>query len=221
MVALAGAIVAPSAGADQKFPSVDQPGVTDKDISVGGVATISNDPTGNTLGDAFDGAEAYFKYINSTEGGAYGRKLVLSSKRDDALANNRQEVQGLLSQDDVFAVLPVSVDLFNGADLLVNEKIPTFGVDIQSEWGSEENTPGPPNLFGQFGSFICFNCARPSTSVWLAKKLGLKKVSVLAFSIPQSKAPCDGYLKSFKKYPVAKVVFSDASLSFGSRPTRR
>jgi branched-chain amino acid transport system substrate-binding protein len=215
VVALAGAIAVPSAGAGQKFPSVDQPGVTDNEIHVGGVATVSNDPTGNTLGDAFDGAEAYFKYINSAEKGVYGRKLVLSSKRDDALANNKQEVQGLVSQDDVFAALPVSVDLFSGAPLLVDGKIPTFGVDIQSEWGSEENTPGPPNFFGQFGSFICFDCARPTLSIWLAKKLGLKKVGVLAFSIPQSKAACDGYLKSFKKYPVAKVVFSDASLSFG------
>ena len=215
VVSLAVAIVAPSAGAGQKFPAVDQPGVTDKEIHVGGVATISNDPTGNTLGDAFDGVEAYFKYIDTTEGGVYGRKLMLSSKRDDALANNKQEVQGLVSQDDLFAVLPVAVDLFSGADSLVNEKVPTFGVDIQAEWGSEDNKPGPPNFFGQFGSFICFNCAQPSTSVWLAKKLGLKRVGVLAFAIPQSKAACDGYLKSFKKYPVAKVVFSDSSLSFG------
>ncbi len=115
----------------------------------------------------------------------------------------------------MFAAIPVSVDLFSGAPLLVSEKIPTFGVDIQSEWGSEDNTPGPANFFGQFGSFICFTCAQPSASVWLAKKLGLKKVGVLAFSIPQSKAACEGYEKSFKKYPVAKVVFSDASLSFG------
>src|SRR4029453_5030690 len=89
------------------FPSVDQPGVTDDEIRVGGVATVTQNPTGGSFAPAFEGAEAYFAYVNRTEGGIYGRKLVLSSTRDDALANNRQEVQGLISQDDVFAVLPV------------------------------------------------------------------------------------------------------------------
>jgi ABC-type branched-subunit amino acid transport system substrate-binding protein len=52
--------------------------------------------------------------------------------------------------------------------------------------------------------------------VWLAKKLGLKKVGVLAFSVPQSKGCAEGLENSFKKYPVAKVVFSDKSISFGN-----
>src|SRR5204863_4809482 len=124
--------------------------------------------------------------------------------------------EGLVSQDDVFAALPIAVDLFSGADRLEQEKIPTFGIDIQSEFGSEENNPGPENFFGQFGSYICFNCAQPSLSVWLAKKLGLKKVGILALNVPQSQAACEGYEKSFKKFPVAKVVFSDSSLAFGA-----
>src|SRR6266545_633611 len=144
------------AGAQQN-PPVNEPGVTASEIRVGGVATVSNDPTGNTLGTAFDGTSAYFDYINSTgEKGVCGRKLVLSSKRDDALANNRQEVQGLLSEDNVFAVLPVAVNLFTGADLLVSAGIPTFGWDINAEFGSEDVNPGPPNLFGSVGSFINF-----------------------------------------------------------------
>jgi ABC-type branched-subunit amino acid transport system substrate-binding protein len=215
-VVLLGALVAPSAAAGGKFPAVNEPGVTANQIRVGGVATVTNDPTGNTLGTAFDGVDAYFAMINSTQKGVYGRKLVLDSKRDDQLGNNKQEVQGLISQDNVFAVLPVAVDLFSGADLLVQNKIPTFGVDIQAEWGSEENKPGPPNFFGQFGSFICFTCAQPSTSIWLAKKLGLTRVGVLALNIPQSKTACEGYVNSLKKYPVAKVVFTDSSLAFGA-----
>jgi ABC-type branched-subunit amino acid transport system substrate-binding protein len=214
-VALMGVIAVPSAGAGGKFPKVDQPGVTDNEIKVAGVATISNDPTGNNLGDSFDGAEAYFKYVNST-GGVYGRKLVLDSKRDDALANNRAEVQGILTQDDPFAVLPVAVDLFSGADALEQAGMPTFGVNIQSEWGSEDNKPGPANFFGQFGSFHCFTCGLPTPMVWLAKKLGLEKVGILAYQVPQSAACATGLENSFKRYPVAKVVYLDKSLAFGN-----
>ena len=65
------------AGAAGDFPPVDQPGVTDTEIHVGGVLTDTMNPTGVSYGPAFDGVEAYFEYINKTEGGVYGRKLVL------------------------------------------------------------------------------------------------------------------------------------------------
>ena len=205
------------AGAQQN-PPVNQPGVTDKEIRVGGVATVSNDPTGNTLGTAFDGVKAYFDYVDATKRGVYGRKLVLSSKRDDAVANNRQEIQGLITEDNVFAVLPVASDLFTGADLLVREGIPTFGWDIQAEWGSEDNSPGPPNLFGAAGSFINFKDPGPTTypNVWLAKKLGLKRVGMIAFNVPQSIGCAEPTEKAFDKFGTAKVVFSDKSLPFGN-----
>ena len=95
---------------------MDQPGVSAKAIKVGGIVTKSNDPTGASLDTSFDGVEAYFDYVNHN-GGIYGRKLLCStSKRDDALANNRSEVQGTaLREDDVFAALPITVDLFTGA----------------------------------------------------------------------------------------------------------
>ena len=102
------------AGAQQN-PPVNQPGVTDSEIRVGGVGTVTGDPTGNNPGGpAFEGTQAYFDYINgSKDKGVCGRKLVLSSKRDDTLGNNRQEVQGLLD-DNVFAALPMTTSLFTG-----------------------------------------------------------------------------------------------------------
>ena len=129
----------------------------------------SNDPTGGSLGSAFDGVKAYFDYINS-KGGVYGRKLVLDSKRDDGLANNRSEVQGLLTKDDVFAALPIAVQLFTGADLLAEAGIPTYGWDINEEWGSENHKPGPPNFFTQVGDYICFTCANPSPQTLVAEE---------------------------------------------------
>ncbi len=199
----------------RRYPAVDQPGVTAKEIKVGGIASISNDPTGGSLGSAFDGTKAYFAYINS-KGGVYGRKLVLDSKRDDALANNRSEVQGLLTKDDVFAALPLAVQLYTGADLLAKAKIPTFGWDINEEWGSENHKPGPANFFTQIGGYHCFTCATPSVMTWLPKKLHRHKIGVLAFDVPQSTSCAEGLEKSFKKYPTGKIVFLDKSLTFGS-----
>jgi branched-chain amino acid transport system substrate-binding protein len=217
---LLAAVVPTSAGADvpsQQFPPVDQPGVTGTEINVGGVVTKSNNPTGGTEADAFAGVKAYFEMVNSSKAkGIYGRKLKLTSERDDALGMNTQEVQGLISNDNVFAVLPVDVLLFTGGPLLSQSGIPTFGWNINAEWGSEKpEFPGAPNMFGQRGSYTCFTC--PSQTLpWLAKQLKKTKVGVLAYTVDQSKDCAKGIKASFDKYPPGKIVFDDESLSFGA-----
>jgi branched-chain amino acid transport system substrate-binding protein len=206
-----------ASGASAQNPPVNQPGVTSTEIRVGGVATVTGDPTGNTLGTAFDGTSAYFAYINSM-GGVCGRKLVLAAKRDDALGNNKEQVQGLISSDNVFAVLPVAVDLFSGADLLSSQKIPTFGWDIQAEWGSEANNPGPPNFFGSAGSFINFTTPGPTgfPDVFLAQKLGKKRIGLVAYAVPQSSGAADVVDATFTQLrSPARAVFKDTSVPFG------
>jgi hypothetical protein len=205
-----------AAGADtpsQQFPPVDQPGVTSTQINVGGVVAKTN-PLGGDYAAAFDGVQAYFNMVNaSKDKGIYGRKLNLSSKRDDQVGMNRQEVQGLISEDNVFAVLPVATLLFTGADLLGQSGIPTFGWNINAEWGSEQ-AAGPPNLFGEKGSYLCFTC--PSQTLpWLAQKLHKKKIGVLAYQVPQSADCAKGVQATFDKYPSAKIEFIDTSLAFG------
>ncbi|HEX7521387.1 MAG TPA: hypothetical protein VF441_04935 [Acidimicrobiia bacterium] len=54
-ISLVGAVSRSAAGASQTYPPVDQPGVTAKEIKVGGIVTKSNDPTGGWLASAFDG----------------------------------------------------------------------------------------------------------------------------------------------------------------------
>jgi branched-chain amino acid transport system substrate-binding protein len=149
----------------------------------------------------------------SKDKGIYGRKLTLAAERDDAVGNNRQEVQGLLSEDNVFAVLPVSVLLFTGASVLGESGVPTFGWNINAEWGSEQ-APGPPNLFGEKGSFLCFTCPSPLLPL-LAKTLKDKKIGLLAYSVPQSADCAKGVQAAFDKYPSAKIEFVDTSLAFG------
>ncbi len=189
------------------FPVVAQPGVTPTEIRVSGIVDVT-DPTGPGYRAAYDGVQAYFDMINS-EGGIYGRKLVIAKRHDDQLSNDRREVTAVLEQDKPFAVLPVATVLFTGADLLAKSGIPVFGWNIQKEW------QGAPNMFGEVGA-LCIGGDCPDASLpWVAAQLQKKRVASLAYSVAQSADCSDGVKSSFQKYPSAKVVFLDKSLAFG------
>jgi hypothetical protein len=184
---------APSTTADlTQFVELDEPGVTDDEIRVSGIASATN-PLGGSYADAFEGTQAYFAMINDG-GGIYGRDLTFVEGHDDQVSKNQQEVQAVLAQDNVFAVLPVATLVFTGAADLADAGVPTFGWNINPEW------MGPPNLFGEKGSTICFTCARPSRS-WTAEQLGAAKVGILAYGVSdQSKQCAEGAKASFEKY---------------------
>ena len=78
------------------------PGVTSTEILLGGTHPYSGPASGySSIGK---GAKAYFEYINDTEGGVYGRKIVYKDL-DDAY-NPPQTVQltrQLVEQDHIFA----------------------------------------------------------------------------------------------------------------------
>jgi ABC-type branched-subunit amino acid transport system substrate-binding protein len=191
---------------DENIPS-DQPGVTDTEIRVGGVASATN-PLGGNYGDAFAGAQAYFDMIND-DGGIYGRELSLVAERDDTVSQNQAQTQAMLAQDNVFAALPMASLVFTGADDLVAENIPAFGWAINPQWA------GPDNLFGEKGSFLCFTCPSPIIP-WMAREIGAEQVGVLAYGTSAQSVECgEGYIAAFEKYPTAEVVFRDTSLNFG------
>jgi ABC-type branched-subunit amino acid transport system substrate-binding protein len=189
---------------DENVP-VTAPGVDDSTIRVGGVASTTN-PIGLDYAGAFDGARAYFEYINS-EGGIYGRQLELVAEEDDNTGfENQQDVQSLLTQD-LFAVLPVATLDFAGAELLVDANMPTYGWNINEEYGLGEN------LFGTRG-FLCFTC--PGAGLpWLAQELGAEQVATLAYDVPQSADCAEGIQNSFDTYPTAELAFVDTSLPYG------
>jgi ABC-type branched-subunit amino acid transport system substrate-binding protein len=197
------------------FPAVNAPGVTPTEIKVGGVASVNN-PLGGSYGAAFDGVEAYFDMVNSS-GGIYGRKLVLDQKQDDGAVNNKSAVDALIGAD-IFAVLPVSTLLFNGADDLAKANIPTFGWTINPEWAG---TPSDPrsNLFGQTGSYLGFTDPRPNLP-YVVGKLKRHKIGVLAYNVPQSADCADGVKNSVEKFGRSlgeQIAFMDKSLTFGEK----
>jgi ABC-type branched-subunit amino acid transport system substrate-binding protein len=193
----------------------ERTGVTDTEIRVGGVAAVTNG-LGGTYGDAFDGTEAYFDTVNA-QGGVFGRQLKLVAKRDDngQASRNKDQVRALVEQDKVFAVLPVSTITFSGAKYLVDNKIPTFGWNINPEW-SQGN-----NLFGEKGSNICFDCPNAWSS-FLAKQNGYTNVGVLTYTAVQSQDCAKGWKASIDQIGAPKaglnLAFEDTSLSFGFTP---
>ena len=196
--------------------NVNQPisgvkGVSDTEIKVTSIATKTGNPLGTNIAGAYtDGIKAYFAWRND-EGGIYGRKLVLANERDDQLAKNNEEAQAMISQDDSFAAF-VATLLFSGADTLDQNGIPTFGWGIHPEFG------GKRNLFGHVAP-TCFLCAVPNIP-YIAEKLGLTKVGVLAYGVSENSKLCGDAIKSsVEKFgPAAggsEIAFFDVGLPFG------
>lgn len=186
--------------------AVDQPGVTDSQISVGVVASTTN-PLGGNYGTIADGVRAYFEKVNS-EGGVFERDMVVGSERDDQLGNNQAEVQAMLTQDDVFAIFVATLS-FSGAELLADTSTPVFGWNINPEFAGSEN------FFGDRGSDLCFGCSQPLMP-YVAQTLGIEKVGTLAYNVPQSAACSEGVVASFEEFPTADVAFVDTSLQYGT-----
>jgi ABC-type branched-subunit amino acid transport system substrate-binding protein len=195
-----------SGGGSSDGTTVDQPGVTKDTIRVGGVVSKTNLLNG-PYASAFDGVKAYFDMVNS-QGGIYDRKLELVSERDDQMGNNQQEVEALLSQDNVFAVTPIAtIFSFSGAQTLADQNIPTFGWNINTEY------TGHPNLFGSNAGALCLGCVG-SQQPFVVKQLGKKRLGVLAYNQASSADCADGIQKSFDKYPTADIVFLTKSVPF-------
>ena len=197
---------------DDEFVAVDQPGVTDDTITVSGVASATN-PLGAPYDQVWEGVDAYFAMVNG-EGGIYQRELVLpeENRHDDQFAQNQTEVQRIITQDDPFAVVGVATLNFAGADLLVDENVPTFGWNIQQEWQNG------PNLFGEKGSYLDFTGGGPLLP-FVAREIGAEQVAVLAYNVPQSSDCLTGIENGFEKYGQdagAEIAYADSSLAYGT-----
>jgi branched-chain amino acid transport system substrate-binding protein len=188
---------------------VDAPGVTDTEIKVASIVTKTNNPTGS-YAPLEDGIKAYFAMVNDG-GGIYGRKLTLAYPRDDQLGSNRQAVQASLAQDKAFATFIATV-LFTGSDLLAEANQPVFMWNINKEF----SLPNPHPTFFANDQALCFTCAG-HIGPWLAKQLGATKIGIIGYAVEQSSDCAAGFEASFTKYPTAKVVYSDVSLSFAQQ----
>jgi branched-chain amino acid transport system substrate-binding protein len=198
---------ASSAALHQHIPLTGVPGVTDTEIKVAAI-TAGTNPLAGDYSTFVQGIQAYFDMINS-EGGIYGRKLVISAQHDDQFVNDEQTVKSSLAQDHAFATF-IATALFSGAPDIAasNPPMPTFTWNINQEFA------GKPNIFGTGGA-LCFTCIS-QIPPYVAQQEHITRVAVLAYgAIGASKNYAAGVKASFEKYPSAKVVYYDPDLQVG------
>jgi branched-chain amino acid transport system substrate-binding protein len=212
LVMVVGLVVAAACGNEESGGGgggSGRPGVTDDEIRVGGVVGKTN-PVGRPYTDGFVGAKAYFDMINEEDGGVFGKEIKLVAERDDQsqASRNIQQVRALVEEDKVFAVLPVVSQIFAGAQYLADQGVPTFGWDINAEWALG------PNLFGEKGSFLCFDCPFLHPP-FVAQQVGATSAAVFAYGNAAQSLDCaEGVKNGFNTYG-PPITFEDTSLTFG------
>jgi ABC-type branched-subunit amino acid transport system substrate-binding protein len=173
--------------------AVDAPGVTDTEIRYSALGTNSNNPLGTCVLDCFaDGIQAYFDFVNS-QGGVYGRKLVLSEKVDDALGSNQAKALEIVSANDTFGTFSAA-QLATGWGDLAKAGIPTYVWMINPAEAS-----GHPEIFGN-REVVCITC----TQRWVAYTASLahaKKFGSLGYGESENSKQCaDSGAASIEKY---------------------
>jgi ABC-type branched-subunit amino acid transport system substrate-binding protein len=200
--------------ADEKSEFVEitgVPGVTDDEIQYTALGTVSNNSLGTCVLKCFlDGINAYFDYRNS-EGGIYGRKLVVTKEVDDEFAKNQQKAIEVVSANDTFGVFASSI-IPNGWGELAKAEIPVYGHFTDPAQAAH------PNIFGSF-NVDCVTCTRLDTA-FLAKAVGAKKVASLALGVSDSSKKCgksivDSVALYSDEIGGAEIAYENANMAYG------
>ena len=197
----------------QHVPISGVPGVSDTEIHFSSLGTNSNNPLGTCVLDCFDdGIKAYFDFRNS-QGGIYGRKLVLSKEVDDELRNNQAKALEIISANDTFGTFSAP-QLANGWADLAKAGIPTYVWAI-----NPAEATGHPEIFGNARGRSASTAPRgpprtqPSSPV-------RKKVATLGYGVSENSKQCaDSSAESIEKYSDdvggAEAVYTNDDLDFG------
>jgi ABC-type branched-subunit amino acid transport system substrate-binding protein len=148
--------------------AAEVPGITDTEILLG-----ADCPLGGALGAFYalipQATGAYFKYINDTQGGVCGRKIVYTVEDNgDDPAKGIQAVRKLVEEDKVFAMVgslgdsphPAVWDYLNDKgvpDILVSAGSHMFGADPQGHPWTVQMIPDYRIEGGFFGQYISEN----------------------------------------------------------------
>jgi branched-chain amino acid transport system substrate-binding protein len=165
----------------------DAPGVTDTEIKLGNVSTISG-PVQNFGATGRAGAKAYLDYVNS-QGGVCGRQLTLLNG-DDRLdpGTNRSQTDQLKDQVFGFVGNTTVVD-DGGASVIGGTNIPNCSLIIGSTALQQPNyySPNPIDPSGNTNG---------TTAIWSWFKAnkGITKVGIVYPDNPNAAARVQGYV---------------------------
>lgn len=187
------------------------PGVTDTEIRYTAIGTGASNPTGACGLDCYvQGIEAYFAFRNS-EGGIYGRQLVLNSPVDDELANNQVRSLEVIENNDAFGVFQIPL-LASGFADLANAGVPLYTTLI-----SATDVAGQESSFATYGA-RCPACGSP-TAVRAAQLGGATRVALLGYGISQISKDCvAGGVRALEDWGAdlgIEVAYVNDDLAFG------
>ncbi len=186
-------------------------GVTDTEITIGGLSALTSPGGGYTGADL--GAKARFERVNA-EGGINGRMINYVGVKDDGedSTKNLDLARELVQQDDVFALAPVVGQglLPASSDFLEENQVPFVG------WGFMPGFCGTSFGFGFNGCITPpdGNIINTSLAGTLVQALGLGEgdtVAVQGYDAEGGKLGADILAAGFEKAGVT-VVYKDTSM---------
>jgi ABC-type branched-subunit amino acid transport system substrate-binding protein len=186
------------------------PGVTDSEIQFAGLGTVKS-PTGDCYYSCFiAGAKAYFAYRNS-EGGIFGRDLVVSKEYDDELGKHQQLALEIVSADDVLGVLNASI-VYAGLPEFTKAGYPVYSYLSDPPQAKAENVFGSPMP-------SCVECPHIE-DVYAAKVVGATKIAAIGYGVAPSSGVCaDAVKTAFDRWGSeangAEVVYVNKGLAYG------
>jgi hypothetical protein len=129
---------------DEFVPISGVPGVSDDEITYAVIGTRTGNPLGTCILDCYvQGIGAYFAYRNS-EGGIYGRDLVLSEPLDDEVSQNQVRSLDVISANETFGAFQATL-LATGWGDLDGAGVPTY------TWGiNAAESANRPHIFPSF-----------------------------------------------------------------------
>jgi ABC-type branched-subunit amino acid transport system substrate-binding protein len=156
------------AAPDTATPAAEVPGISDTEIVLGADVILAG-AMGAVFATIPQSTQAYFKYINDTQGGVCGRKIVykLADNEDDP-AKGLEAVRRLVEQDKVFASVGSLSDWAHHAvweylnkngvpDILVSAGTHIFGTDPEGHPWTVQMIPSHRIEGTFFGQYISQN----------------------------------------------------------------
>jgi hypothetical protein len=199
------------AARDTFKPISGVPGVSDKEIAYAAIGTKTGNPLGNCILDCYvAGIKAYFAFRNS-EGGIFGRQLVLSQVLDDELAQNQVRALEVTSGNKAFGAFEATL-LASGWGDLDAAGVPTYAWGINAEEAANRQHIFPSTVIR------CDDCTGRGVP-YAIKTAGAKHAASIGYGISENSKVCtNSVADSIKLYSAdigADVVYTNDSLDFG------
>ena len=191
----------------------DSTGVTDEQIKVGYIYSQGG-AAGSTFEFAADGFNARIEAENA-KGGVNGRKISPIIVDDSGTTNNLQAAQGLVQNDNVFAVVNNSSFAFLAYRYLLENGVPMVGGGYD---GNEYGQPGNEKLISILGNIgTVYGAQYEPGFVQLMKKAGATKVGTVSYGASASSTAA---AKNLQKYSVPAAglepAYTNTTVEFGT-----